>query len=91
MAAENFWGSIATQVGGEHVTVNSIITNPDTDPHSYEPTPADGRALATAQYVIENGIGYDPWAAKLVDANPAPARLVLNVGDLVGVKEGGNP
>lgn len=90
-AAENFWGSIATQVGGEHVTVHSIITNPDADPHSYEPTPADGRALATARYVIENGIGYDPWVAKLLDANPAPARLVLNVGDLVGVKEGGNP
>jgi len=91
VAAENFWGSIAAQVGGEHVTVTSIITNPDTDPHSYEPTPADGRALAQARYVIENGVGYDPWVGKLVDANPAPARSVLNVGDLVGVKEGGNP
>jgi zinc/manganese transport system substrate-binding protein len=91
VAAENFWGSIAAQVGGVHVTVHSIITNPDADPHSYEPTPADGRAVATAQYVIENGVGYDPWAAQLIDANPAPARSVLNVGDLVGVKEGGNP
>jgi zinc/manganese transport system substrate-binding protein len=91
VAAENFWGSIAAQVGGEHVTVHSIVTSPDTDPHDYEPTPADGRALASAQYVIENGVGYDPWAAKLVDANPAPARSVLNIGDLVGVKEGGNP
>jgi zinc/manganese transport system substrate-binding protein len=91
VAAENFWGSIAAQVGGEHVTVHSIITNPDADPHSYEPTPADGRAVAMARYVIENGVGYDPWIAKLVDANPAPARSVLNVGDLVGVKEGGNP
>jgi len=91
VAAENFWGNIAAQVGGEHVTVHSIVTSPDADPHAYEPTPADGRALASAQYVIENGVGYDPWAAKLVDANPAPARSVLNVGDLVGVKEGGNP
>ncbi len=91
VAAENFWGSIAAQVGGEHVTVHSIVTSPDADPHDYEPTPADGRALASAQYVIENGVGYDPWAAKLLDANPAPARSVLNVGDLVGVKEGGNP
>lgn len=91
VAAENFWGSIAAQVGGMHVTVHSIITNPDADPHSYEPTPADGRAVATARYVIENGVGYDPWLAQLVDANPAPARSVLNVGVLVGVKEGGNP
>jgi zinc/manganese transport system substrate-binding protein len=90
VAAENFWGSIAAQVGGEHVTVNSIIASPAADPHSYEPTPADGRALATAQYVIYNGVGYDPWVGKLVDANPA-ARSVLAVGDLVGVKEGGNP
>jgi zinc/manganese transport system substrate-binding protein len=91
VAAENFWGSIATQLGGEHVAVRSIVASPDADPHDYEPTPADGRALATAQYVIENGVGYDPWVAKLVSANPAPARSVLTVGDLVGVKEGGNP
>jgi zinc/manganese transport system substrate-binding protein len=91
VAAENFWGSIAAQVGGEHVTVHSIIASPDADPYSYEPTPADGRALATAQYVIYNGAGYDPWVVKLIDANPAPARWVLTVGDLVRVKQGGNP
>jgi zinc/manganese transport system substrate-binding protein len=91
VAAENFWGSIATQLGGEHVAVRSIVASPDTDPHDYEPTPADGRALATAQYVIENGAGYDPWVAKVVRANPVPGRSVLTVGDLVGVKKGGNP
>lgn len=91
VAAENFWGSIATQLGGEHVAVRSIVASPDADPHSYEPTPADGRALATAQYVIDNGAGYDPWVAKLINANPVPARSVLTVGDLVGVEKGGNP
>jgi zinc/manganese transport system substrate-binding protein len=91
VAAENFWGSIAAQLGGEHANVTSLIDNPDTDPHDYEPTPADGRAVASAQYVIVNGIGYDQWAPKLVGANPNPNRTVLTVGDLVGVKEGGNP
>jgi zinc/manganese transport system substrate-binding protein len=91
VAAENFWGSIATQLGGNRVAVTSIITNPDTDPHDYEPTPADARTFATAQYVIVNGIGYDPWAAKLLAANPSDGRVALTVGDLVGVKEGGNP
>jgi zinc/manganese transport system substrate-binding protein len=91
VAAENFWGSIAAQLGGSRVTVTSIITNPDTDPHAYEPTPADGRTMASASYVIANGIGYDPWAPKLVAANPLSGRVVLNVGDLVGVKAGGNP
>ena len=91
VAAENFWGNIARQLGGDKVTVRSIITNPDTDPHDYEPTAADGRAMASARYVIENGIGYDAWADKLLKANPAGNRGVLNVGDLVGVKPGGNP
>ena len=91
VAAENFWASIAAQLGGEHVAVRSIVASPDADPHDYEPTPADGRALATAQYVLDNGAGYDPWVTKLISANPVPARLVLTVGDLVGVKKGGNP
>ncbi|MFF3114522.1 metal ABC transporter solute-binding protein, Zn/Mn family [Kitasatospora sp. NPDC057904] len=90
-AAENFWGSIATQLGGEHVKVTSIITNPDTDPHSYEPTAADGRTVAGADYVISNGIGYDAWSDKLLAANPASGRTALKVGDLLGKKEGDNP
>ena len=44
VAAENFWGSIASQVGGSHVHVTSIIDNPDVDPHDYEPkTSIDSR------------------------------------------------
>ena len=91
VAAENFWGSIASQLGGDHATVTSIITNPDTDPHSYEPTPADGRTMTGAQFAIVNGIGYDPWAPKLLDTNPNPQRTVLTVGTLVGIPDGGNP
>ena len=90
VAAENFWGSIAAQIGGRHAHVVSIITNPTTDPHSYEPTAADARTLATAQFVIENGIGYDPWVPKLLAADQSHPKL-LNVGDLIGVADGGNP
>ena len=91
VAVENFWGSIASQLGGSKVTVKSVITSPATDPHDYEPTAADARTIAGAKLVIENGIGYDPWAQKLVDANPVSGRVVINVGDLVGVAPGGNP
>ena len=91
VAAENFWGSIAKQVGGDRVAVTSIITNPDTDPHSYEATPQDGRLFATAQLVIVNGVGYDPWSQGLLAADPAPGRRVLDVGTLVGIPAGGNP
>jgi zinc/manganese transport system substrate-binding protein len=91
VAAENFWGSIAQQLGGAHAAVTSIISNPDTDPHSYEPTPQDARTIAQANVVIVNGIGYDTWATKLVAANPNPAQLLLDVGHLAGVPAGGNP
>ncbi|HEY3084682.1 MAG TPA: metal ABC transporter permease [Candidatus Dormibacteraeota bacterium] len=91
VAAESFWGSIATQVGGDRVHVTSIIANPDTDPHDYDPTPADARLFAQARYVIVNGVGYDTWATKLLEANPTSGRKVLNVGDLAGKKEGDNP
>src|SRR5205823_9060163 len=90
-AAENFWGSIATQLGGAKVQVMSVITSPATDPHDYEPTAADGRLLAGARMAIVNGIGYDPWAGKLLASNPVSGRIVLDVGDLVGIPAGGNP
>jgi zinc/manganese transport system substrate-binding protein len=91
VAAENFWGSIASQLGGDRVHVTSVITSPATDPHAYEPTAVDARTMAGAQMAIVNGIGYDPWAGKLIAANPVHGRVVLTVGDLVGIKPGGNP
>jgi zinc/manganese transport system substrate-binding protein len=91
VAAENFWGSIAEQLGGGRVEVTSVITSPATDPHDYEPTSDDARTMASAQLAIVNGIGYDSWAQKLLDANPTPGRVVLNVGDLLGLKTGDNP
>jgi zinc/manganese transport system substrate-binding protein len=91
VAAENFWGSLAEQLGGAHVKVTSIIDKPDADPHDYEATAADGRAIAGAKLAIVNGAGYDAWASKLADANSAGSRTLLNVAELVGVKEGGNP
>ncbi|MBO0878593.1 MAG: zinc ABC transporter substrate-binding protein [Pseudonocardia sp.] len=91
VAAENFWGSLAGQLGGTHVKVTSIIDNPNADPHDYEPTAADGRAIAAAQLAIINGVGYDSWATKLANANPSATRITLTVGDLVGAKDGDNP
>ncbi len=91
VAAENFWGSIAAQLGGQKATVRSIIVNPATDPHSYEPTAGDARTLAGAKLAIVNGIGYDEWASKLLSASPTGGRVVLNVGQLLGLEVGANP
>ncbi len=91
VAAENFWGSIVEQLAGNRADVSSIITNPSTDPHDYEPRAQDARTISASKLVIVNGAGYDAWAQKLIAANPDSGRAVLNVGDLVGVPKGGNP
>jgi zinc/manganese transport system substrate-binding protein len=91
VAAEDFWGSIAEQVGGDRVAVTDVITNPAADPHDYEPTADDGRALAGAQVSIVNGIGYDEWASKLLAANEDASRVEVSVGDVLGLGSGDNP
>jgi len=91
VAGQNFWGSIAAQLGGTHVSVTSIVTNPNADPHEYESSTQDARAFASADYVILNGAGYDAWGAKLLSANPNPSRKVFTVADLLNKKAGDNP
>lgn len=91
VAGENFWGSIATQLGGSKVSVTSIVTNPNTDPHEYESSATDARALATADYVILNGAGYDDWGHKLLSGNPNSSRKVFTIASFLGKKAGDNP
>jgi zinc/manganese transport system substrate-binding protein len=91
VAAEDFWGSIAEQLGGEEVEVTSVITNPAADPHDYEPTSADARTLAASQVSIVNGIGYDEWASKLLAASPDSGREEISVGGVLGLASGDNP
>jgi zinc/manganese transport system substrate-binding protein len=90
IAGENFWGSIAAQLGGSHVSVTSIVTNPNTDPHDYESSATDARAFATADYVVLNGAGYDDWGQKLLSANPSQIRKVFTVAELLNKKAGDN-
>ena len=91
VAAENFYGDIARQVGGDRVALISIMSNPDQDPHLFETTPAVVRQLANAQIVILNGANYDPWMDKLLSAVPRPGRVVINAAQLSGRKAGDNP
>src|SRR5579872_1194918 len=91
VSGENFWGSIAAQLGGTHAHVTTIVTDPNADPHEYESNTNDARAFATAQYVILNGAGYDSWGQKLLDANPIDGRKVFTVANLLGKRNGDNP
>jgi len=91
VAAENFYGDIAAQIGGDRVEVVSIMNNPDQDPHLFETTPGIVRQIAGAQIVILNGANYDPWMEKLLAAAPRPARSVIAVAVLMRAKTCDNP
>ncbi|HEY2599144.1 MAG TPA: zinc ABC transporter substrate-binding protein [Candidatus Dormibacteraeota bacterium] len=91
VAGENFWGSVAAQLGGPKVSVHSVVTDPNADPHEYESSTVDARAFAEADLVILNGAGYDDWGQKLLDANASSHRTVLDIAQLLGRRPGDNP
>ena len=91
VAAENFYGDVVEQIGGTEVSVTSILTNPDQDPHLFEANPSTARALADAKLVVYSGADYDAWAEKLLAASQAPQRQVIDVAKLVHRKSGDNP
>lgn len=91
VAAESFWGSLAAQLAGDRATVTSVIVNPETDPHSYQPTAQDARTFSDAAVAIVNGLGYDSWAGQLLDASPSSRRVVLDVARTLGLPSGANP
>ncbi len=89
VAAENFYADVARQVAGPAAAVTAILSNPEQDPHEYEPTISAARAVADARIVVLNGAGYDPWMQRLVDAAPVSGRAVIEVARLV--QSGSNP
>ncbi|MGH7045594.1 MAG: metal ABC transporter solute-binding protein, Zn/Mn family [Stellaceae bacterium] len=91
VAAENFYGDIARQIGGSDVTVTSILSNPDQDPHEFEASPSTARAFATARIVIYNGAGYDPWAARLSSLSATGPRTIIVVAQLAHKTAADNP
>jgi len=86
VAAENFYGNIVTQLGGEKVNVTSILSDPNVDPHEYESSVEDAKALAAADLVIENSGGYDDWMDKLLSASPSSQRVLLKGFDIAPTK-----
>jgi zinc/manganese transport system substrate-binding protein len=91
VAAENVWGSIAAQIGGDRVDVTSVLSDPNADPHEYESSVTVAQSFASARYVVVNGAGYDAWAQRLLDAGGAASRRELDVAVLLGKHSGDNP
>ena len=91
VAAENFYGDVAQQIGGDRVSVTSVLSNPDQDPHLFETSPTIVRQVAAAQIVIYNGADYDPWMDKLLKVASKPGCVAIAAADLVHKKAGDNP
>jgi zinc/manganese transport system substrate-binding protein len=91
VAGENFWGSLVSQIGGTHVNVTSIVTDPNADPHEYESSISNAQAVASACLVIVNGAGYDSWAQRLISASGNQHLTVLNVQELLHASPDANP
>jgi zinc/manganese transport system substrate-binding protein len=85
VAAENFWGSLIGQLGGNQTSVLSIVSDPNADPHEYEANTSDAAAIADANLVVVNGVGYDDWALQFIASSNTPGQEILNVGTLNGV------
>jgi len=85
VASTNVWGDIAKQIGGDRVTVTSIMSDPNADPHEFEADAKTAAAVSSAQMVVENGLGYDDFMDKLMSASPNPSRMVLNAADTMQI------
>ncbi|MFL5955326.1 MAG: metal ABC transporter solute-binding protein, Zn/Mn family [Gaiellaceae bacterium] len=83
VASSNVYGDIVSQIGGSHVSVKSILTDPSADPHLFEPGTANGLAVSKARVVVQNGLGYDDFMTKLENAAPSSKRHVLVVADAI--------
>jgi len=87
VAAENEYGNVAAQVGGKDVSVTSVESNPNTDPHTYEVSPSVAQEIGAAQVIIQNGIGYDAYMTRIESASPSTTRKVINVQHLLGLPD----
>ncbi len=91
VAAENFYGDVAQQIGGPYVQVDSIMKNPQQDPHLFSSTPNTAKAIANAQIIIYNGLDYDPWMNHLITANGQKNQHIIIVAKLLQRQTGDNP
>ncbi len=91
VAAENFYGNVTMQLGGSHVNVTSILSDPNVDPHEYTSNVQTALKVSKADLVIESGLGYDDWMDKLLSGSPNPNRILLTGGKLAAHPLPDNP
>jgi len=87
VGAENQYADILSQIGGRYVRSSAILSNPNTDPHTFESSPAVAEEVSSAQLIVQNGLGYDGFMDKIESASPAADRRVIVVQQLLGLPD----
>jgi zinc/manganese transport system substrate-binding protein len=90
LAVEDFYANLVNEIGGQCVSTTTILSDPNADPHEFQPTAGDVRLFHNAQLVVENGLGYDDFAEKVLATLPTPP-VVINAGDVLDLQVGANP
>jgi zinc/manganese transport system substrate-binding protein len=87
IGAENEYANVIQQIGGKYVQATAIMSNPNTDPHTFEASPAVAREISNASLIVQNGVGYDTWASDIEKAVPASSRKIVDVQQLLGLPD----
>ena len=87
IGAESEYANVIQQIGGKYVQVTAIMSNPNTDPHTFEASPAVAREISNASLIVQNGVGYDTWASDIEKAVPASSRKIVDVQQLLGLPD----
>ena len=88
VGAENEYANLISQIGGRYVAVTAIMSNPNTDPHTFEASPSVAEVVSTARLIVQNGVGYDDFMGKIESASPSSSRRVIDVQKLLGLPNG---
>ena len=87
VGAENEYANVLSQIGGRYVDVSAIMSNPNTDPHTFEASATVAREVSSAQLVVQNGLGYDNFMSQIEKSNSTSNRRVINVQRLLGLPD----
>ena len=87
IGAENQYANVISQIGGRYVHAVAIMSNPNTDPHTFEASPSVASTVSSAQLVVQNGLGYDNFMGKIESASPNSKRRVIDVQRLLGLPD----
>jgi zinc/manganese transport system substrate-binding protein len=87
VGAENEYANVIAQIGGKYVTARAIVSNPNTDPHTFEASPSVAEEVSAARLIVQNGVGYDTYMNKIESASPSSSRKVIDVQTLLGLPD----